>query len=214
MTKKEKLNLIRPLLNFAALSPTDLVFRTKAVKDGITNNPNLQNPPIEPAALEAALNAYVASGTEALDSKKAKARQDKLRMAVVRMLRQLAHWVEAASKGDMAIFLSSGFVPRSTTASPPQPLPQPNILRVDQGNTGQLLAIIKAVRRARNYDVRYAPLGTGGTPGAWTTITVPSAKSAVAINNLTPGTTYTFQVRAYGKLGHTDWSGSVDRMCI
>ena len=33
-------------------------------------------------------------------------------------------------------------------------------------------------------------------------------------NGLTPGATYTFQVRAYSKLGFTGWSDSVSRMCI
>jgi hypothetical protein len=37
---------------------------------------------------------------------------------------------------------------------------------------------------------------------------------AVPVENLTPGTTYMFQVRAYGKLGYTDWSQPVQRMVI
>ncbi len=32
------------------------------------------------------------------------------------------------------------------------------------------------------------------------------------ISNLTPGTTYTFQVRALGRLGYTNWSDPVSRM--
>ena|SRR2546422_7193298 len=214
MTTKEKLNLIRPSLDFNSLAPDDFVFRTRAVIAGTTDNPNLKGSPVDPAKLQAALDAYLAKGTEALDSKKAKAEQEKQKMAIIRMLRQIAHWVEAASNGDMAIFPSSGLVPRSTNPTPAQPLAQPIVLRVDQGNTGQLLVIVKSVARARSYDVRYAALGEGGKPGDWTTVTVPNAKPAISVNSLKPGTTYTFQVRAYGKLGHTDWSGSVDRMCI
>ena len=35
---------------------------------------------------------------------------------------------------------------------------------------------------------------------------VPTTKPPTVLNNLTPGGTYTFQVRAYGKLGYSDWS--------
>jgi hypothetical protein len=33
------------------------------------------------------------------------------------------------------------------------------------------------------------------------------------IANLTPGTMYTFQVRALGLLGYTNWSDPVNRIC-
>jgi len=45
-------------------------------------------------------------------------------------------------------------------------------------------------------------------------IAVAKAKAAVQINSLTPGTSYTFQVRAFGNLGFSDWSDPVTRMCI
>ena len=72
----------------------------------------------------------------------------------------------------------------------------------------------EAVRRAKNYDLRYGPIGPGeAPPTGWVTQTVPNAKTA-PINGLTPGTTYAIQVRAYGSLGHTEWSDSATRMCI
>jgi len=43
---------------------------------------------------------------------------------------------------------------------------------------------------------------------------VAKIKPPVAIDGLTPGTTYAIQVRAYGPLGHTEWSDSATRMCI
>ncbi|PYS01324.1 MAG: hypothetical protein DMG15_06490 [Acidobacteria bacterium] len=45
-------------------------------------------------------------------------------------------------------------------------------------------------------------------------VTVPNAKTAASIDGLTPGTTYAIQVRAYGALGHTEWSDSATRMVI
>jgi len=93
-------------------------------------------------------------------------------------------------------------------------LPPASILKVEHGNSGELLVTIKSLPRARAYDVRYAsvPAG-GGTPATWTTDTFASAKIAVPIRGLTPGTNYAFQVRAFGKAGYTDWSNSVTRFC-
>jgi len=60
--------------------------------------------------------------------------------------------------------------------------------------------------------VRYALAGTGGAPGPWTTVALPGPKTAT-ISNLTPGATYLFQVRAFGRLGFTNWSDSVSFIC-
>ena len=89
------------------------------------------------------------------------------------------------------------------------------ILNIDQGTSGELLVSIKAVRKAKTYDLRFGPLGTdGAAPASWSIQTVPNTKTAARINGLTPGTTYAIQVRAYGPLGYTEWSHSASRMCI
>src|SRR6266446_4610415 len=81
--------------------------------------------------------------------------------------------------------------------------------------TGELLVILIAVLKARIYEIHYAPVGTGGTlPTTFASITIASAKKPVPVASLTPGTTYVFQVRAFGKLGYTDWSQPVQRMVI
>jgi hypothetical protein len=84
---------------------------------------------------------------------------------------------------------------------------------IDHGNTGQLLVTIQPVAKARNYELRFGPVATAGVPVNWTTIVVASTKPATPVNNLAPGGTYTFQVRAFGKLGFSDWSSSVEKMC-
>ena len=89
------------------------------------------------------------------------------------------------------------------------------VLNIDQGSSGVLLASIKSVRGAKTYDVRFGPVGAGGaTPPSWSMKTVAKIKPPVAIDGLTPGATYAIQVRAYGPLGHTEWSDSATRMCI
>jgi Fibronectin type III domain len=131
------------------------------------------------------------------------------------MLRLLGHYVEVACKGDTKTFVSSGFVAAPTHQRiPAQPVSIPSIVRVDQGNTGQLLVMIQPVPKARSYELRYAAVPVAGAAVNWTTIVLPSTKPATPINNLTPGAKYTFQVRAFGKLGFSDWSSSVERMVI
>jgi hypothetical protein len=208
--------IIIPALGFGRLSEDAFMSRLNAIEKGMDGNPAYPNPPVSPAELKAAIAAYAVSSAAALDgSKTAVADRKRKRADLTIMARLLGHHVEVACNGNMATFLSSGFEAATTTRTAPQPLPQPSIVKVDQGrNSGQLLVTIKPLSKARNYDLRYAALGSGGAPGQWTTITVPSAKQATAIDGLSAGTTYTFQVRAYGKLGYTDWSDTVMRMCI
>jgi tripartite-type tricarboxylate transporter receptor subunit TctC len=126
-----------------------------------------------------------------------------------------AIYVESACNGDMNTFVSSGFVAQTKSPRPPeQPVAGPAV-SVDPGSgTGQLVATLKAVSRARMYNIRFAPVPAAGGAITWTTIEVATAKPGVPINNLMPGTIYTFQARAFGKLGFSDWSDPVNRMCI
>jgi len=205
---------IRASDGFSRVLDLDVVARGHAVLNGLSGNPAYEHPPVELAVLKAALDSYSAAIAEALDgSKKAIADRNKRRREVITMLRLLGRYVEVTCKNDLAIFASSGFEAASNSRTPPQPLAQPTIDYIEQGNSGQLLVAIKPVKKARNYELQYAAL-SGGTPGQWTTITVTSSRPAIPVNGLTPGTIYVFQVRALGKLGHTDWSNSSTRMCI
>ena len=192
----------------------DVLARLNAVHDGLLNNPAYPNPPVDLAAFKAAIDAYTAAAAAALDGgKSAITERDKRRADAVILLRLLGHYVEAACKGDPNTFVSSGFVASARQRTPSQPVSIPSIVKIDQGSTGQLLVTIQSVK-ARSYELRYAAVPASGATVNWTTVVVPSTKPATPINNLSPGTTYTFQVRAFGKLGFSGWSGSVERMVI
>jgi len=133
---------------------------------------------------------------------------------LIKQLRLFGRYVEVTCNEDMAIFKSSGFEPASNTKSAPQPLPTPSIRKVKHGSiSGQLLVHVRSAGRAKAYDLRYTAVCISAPPTAWTTEPMPHVKSAFAVNGLTPGTTYTFQMRARGPLGYTDWSDSVTFMC-
>jgi len=212
---KTKLNIIKPALAVNQMPDGDLLGRLNAVHNGMLNNPAYPNPPVDMAGFKAAIDAYTAAAAAALDGgKSAITERDKRRADAVIMLRLLGHYVEVACKGNPNTFVSSGFVPASARQrTPSQPVSTPSIVKIDQGSTGQLLVTIQSVK-ARSYELRYGPVPASGATLNWTTIVVPSTKPATTVNNLTPGTTYTFQVRAYGKLGFSDWSDAVERMVI
>ena len=211
----KKLKIIKPQLGFVSMTDADLVARAIYVHDGLNGNAAYPSPPVDMPGLKAAIDALNAAIAAALNGGKTTTiEKDKRRADVIIMLRLLGHYVEGTCKDDMKTFASSGFVAASVTRTPPQPVTQPIIVSVDQGNAGQLIVTIKRVAKARSYDLRYAPVPAAGAVVNWTMITVPSTKPPTAFSNLTPGTNYTFQVRAFGKLGFSDWSAMVERMCI
>jgi Fibronectin type III domain len=210
---KTKSSQIKASVSFNGMTPADLVVQAKQVHDAMPNNPLYTGSPVDAATLEGAINTYIASAAQAADSKKAKAEWQKQRAALIRLLRQLAHFVEMACKDDMAVFMTSGFKPATYSRTAPQPLPPASIVSVDQGNTGQLLVSVKPLPKARMFEVRCAPVVTGQTP-TWTIVAIPNAIKPAVLNSLTPGTNYTIQVRAYGMLGYTDWSDAVNRIAI
>ncbi len=216
MTSEVKGKKIRARYGLTRLPDGDVGPLLVCSLNGLTNNATIYSkPPIDPAVYDAGITAYLAAVPVALDgSRTAIAHKNKLRAAATRMYVELAHYVEANCQDDMPTFLLSGFQPVATTKAPPQPLDQPSILSLVHGPvTGQMKIRISPVPKALSYDVRYGAVPSGGgTPATWTEETTTKTKSV--ISNLTPGTMYTFQVRALGRLGKTNWSDAVNRMAI
>jgi hypothetical protein len=209
--------LIKAVVDFSKKLPEQLFTSAHAVWTGLNGNVNFTNPPVDLNVFKAKLDAYSVSIGEARDGgKKAITLRNTLGEELIRMLRALALYVELNCKDDMNTFLTSGFEARSAARTPASPPATPVIEELDQGVTGQLLAWIKSAgRAAKHYVVRCGQVGPGGaTPTTWLTVTVPNAKTAVALDNLTPGITYAVQVCAYGAEGYTPYSDSMTRMVI
>src|SRR2546425_2370715 len=125
---------IKPIDGFSNVSDADVVARGTNVQTNMTGNANFPNPPADLTALKTAIDTFSALIAQALDgSKKIIAEKNRQREAVIKMLRLLGRYVEVTCKDDMAIFKSSGFEPASTTKTPPAPLSQPSIRRIDHG---------------------------------------------------------------------------------
>jgi len=209
---------IRVKVTYTGLSDKDVATQGVAVVDGMTNNPKLVNPPINPADLKTQVETFASLIAAAADgSKKTIAERKKQRAVVVKMLRQLGHWVEANCNDDAAILQSSGYQQQATPVrnTPPQALAGPPSFKVENGPiSGQLVMRGKPVLKAVSYTGRYAPLGSDGKPGSWTEMSPVTVIRSITVNGLTPGTTYAFQMRGLGRAGYTNWSDSVTRMSM
>src|SRR5205807_527522 len=150
---------IRVKVSYGGESDKDVAAEAVAVVDGLIGNTAFQNPPVDPAVLKATVEAYASAIATAIDGgKKAIVARNKQREVVVKMLRQLGHWVEANCKDDLSILKSSGFQPVSTVRTPAQPLQgPPSIAKVDNGpNSGQLFVKVIPLLKALSYTLRYA----------------------------------------------------------
>ena len=140
-----------------------------------------------------AIDDYSAALTAALDGgAKATAQRNAAAETLCRMLRQLAHYVEANCNDDLTTFLSSGFPHASAARTKALPLSE-SIRKIAFGpSAGQALVTVVKVPSAVSYELRWAAVGAGGSPGEWTNHPVPSTRPAT-LSGLTPGTTYAFQ---------------------
>jgi len=207
---------LRVLLSFTHGSDHDVVDIAGAVIACMKGNPAFPDPNVDLAVVQTILTEFIAAiSTASQGGPKDTAAKDKKRLELVGLLRHLAYYVQTTCNDDLAKLLSSGFLSKSTNRAS-TPLPTPNILNIIQGNTGQLLVTVKAVRNARAYDLRYASLPGGkSTSGSWQTVSGFTSSRSMPINGLTPGTTYTVQARTLGTASRfTDWSDPVSHICI
>ena len=216
----EKQNTIKAVTGFRRLTAEVVLSTSANVYAGIFNNPNFTAPqapapPVESATLKSANDALAAANAAALDGgKKALAQKAHAKEDVVKLLEQLAVYVQANCKDDMTIFLSSGFTAASSTKTVKPPASD-SIRKVEPGEvSGQMRITLMKYPGGISYEVRWAPAVSAGNPGTWTSQPVGFLRPATTISGLTPGTTYVFQVRAVTKTGYSDWSDSVTRMAV
>jgi hypothetical protein len=211
---------IKAVVNFRRMPPEAVLSTSTNIYTEIYNNlhftpPQAPAPPVDQATLKSANDALAAPNAAAIDGgKKAIAQKKRQKEVVVKLLVQLAHYVEANSKDDMTIFLSSGFTAVSHTKKKKAPVSE-SIRKIEPGpNSGQMSMTLVNDPDAVSYEVRYAPAAAAGNPGSWTNHPVAYIKPPTTISGLTPATTYVFQARALTKTGYTDWSDSVTRVAM
>ena len=206
---------LRVLLDFTSTPDPALDEFAGTVITGLTGNTAFPNLPVSLADLQLqltafsdALIAHTQGGTTATAAKNA------ARSVLVDSLRLNALYVQTKCNNHLDTLLSSGYQAASTNHAQTT-LTQPVIQDLINGNSGELVARVKPVANARAYEARYALVGTGGTPGPWQSGGLFTSTRNLTLTGLTPGTTYTVEIRAIGgTTGYSDWSNAVSRMSL
>jgi len=198
-------------LEFAKSPVAQVPNFTTGVVNGLTKNATVfDDPPVTPAALDAANKVLISAiaatlngGTDHTDAR------DKAADVVVGMLRLLAAYVENVAKGDATVIELSGFQVVQRGPSPQQPLVKTIIQAIINEMSGQLLVRLNPQDNASGYEGQMSADG-GKT---WQSIGFFQQARRVVVPNLTPGITYTFKFRALGgSTGSGDWSDPVSHM--
>src|SRR5437764_5261325 len=201
---------LRVSLAFARLPDKELDDFTLGVKNGITGNAAYPTPPVTMVNLDAARTDFQQKGAKAATGGPPDtAAKNNARQVLLGMLRQLASYVQINCNNDMATLLSSGFQAMSTNRAQSQ-LEQPKSLSIKTGTSGQLVASVDPVKNTSMYEGRIK-----GATGDWQPSIFTGDSQHITFSGLTPGQTYTIQVRALGgSTGQSDWSDPSSHMAM
>ena len=176
----------------------------------MTGNPGYPQPRVPLVSITIAANTFLADAAAAQGGGVlATARRDASRFALELLMREQAAHVQSVAGTDLALLLSSGFFVASTNRTRIV-LPQTVIRNVMTVQSGLFKIIVNPVPTARGYELRYKNGTSDYINGG-----IFTSSRGIMLQNLTPGATYTVQVRAIGGLtGYGDWSDPVSRMAI
>ncbi|MGN6555240.1 MAG: fibronectin type III domain-containing protein [Verrucomicrobiota bacterium] len=200
----------RTSLAFTRFKDGDLLTFGLGLVNGMTANPNFPTPVVTPEELTTVLVAYRDATSQAENGGKLEiAARNAARAAFISPVRQLAAYVESIAGEDLTALLSSGFQPVTSNRTQIV-LPKPVVLDLINDQSTKMALRLRAVPTARAYEVR---ISTGAN--SWQTIGIFTQSRKILLENLTPGVTYTVQVRAIGGLtGYSDWSDPVSHMSL
>lgn len=211
---------LRVLLGFTNAPDHDVLDTAEAVTGNLYDQPIYNNPPdVVPPVSKADLDTAIENLAEAipaadLGGPQQTAEKNAKRDIVVDMLRKLAGHVQGKHGNRMEDLLASGFDAVSTSRAPVT-VAKPTIKDILNGNSGQLIVRVGAVRGSRNFEMRFAALGAGGAPGPWQNGGLHTNSRSMLLINLTPGTMYLIQVCTHGGGSSvSDWSDGVQHMSM
>jgi hypothetical protein len=168
---------------FASLLGTSLISLAQAVFTAMTGNAAYPTPPIDLSVLKAGIDSYTAALAAALDGGK---------KALHERNAQRAALVRTLSALSHYAELNCKDDLTTFMSSGFQPAPTAR-------SVPQQLPPASIIR-----------IDSGANSGPMRALAQPLPPP---VSGLTPGATYTFQVRALGSLGQTDWSDPVTRVC-
>ena len=204
--------IVKPTVSFMNRQPDNaLAIRVGSILLCMTGNANYPAPSPSLPVVQAALDEFFTSITDAMDGGKTlTAAKNSKRKALVLLVRTLACYVQVACNGDYAVLLGSGF-PAHKQRLPIGTLPVPKKFDVFLTRaSGELNASVAPVFGALMYNWR---LTTAAQPDVVLQTKQTSAAN-VTFTGLTPGVIYKLQANAVGTAGSGPWTNSVTQMVI
>ena len=201
---------IKVSFGFARLSDGDLDNFAQGVIEAITGNATYPTPPVTIINLQAATDDFRAKLAASQTGGQADtAAKNNSRQALLGDLRQVASYVQIRCNNDLNLLLTSGFEAQSTNRAS-TPLERPEGLAIKTFHTGTLIAGVAPVKNTSMYEGRIK-----GPTGDWLPSVFAGDSQHISFTGLTPGTTYTIQVRALGgSTGQSDWSDPSSHMSM
>ncbi|MEO5712910.1 MAG: hypothetical protein ABIT37_05420 [Luteolibacter sp.] len=204
---KMKTPVIRVSLAFGSSPDNSLITFARNVLALLYLISSFTGIPVTAAVLEAAITAFAdAKAAQPGGGKAATADKDNKRATLVDLLKELALYVQVASKNDLAVLLSSGFLATSQNRAQ-YPLSKPVMLRIVTGMTGEALVTMSTESIARGCEVRVAEIGEDGAPGEFRPVVFSTSSRRIPVTALVPGKLYAYQGRTLGgSTTYSDWS--------
>jgi hypothetical protein len=202
---------IRTSRRYAKLPDAQLSDFAAQVIAGLTGSTSFPTPPVLPAALTTLRttfdNAIVAAAT---GGSMETAVKNAARVALLAALNKDASYVDINCNDDLSTLLSSGFEAASTNRAQTV-LDAPQIVAVDQGQSGELKVRVKGDPNAKSYVGRIKQ-ASGSEFGP--SISFQNSKS-ILFDGLTAGVSYVMRVCAIGgSTGQSDWSETGPNMAM
>jgi hypothetical protein len=201
-------------LNLRGLTIPEKISRARQIVAAMGNNSNFDAPQPPLAQINSAISnlevSYNAVQTARQEAKVQTATMGVREGELVRVMSQLAGYVEAVAGDNEEIVLSAGMdvrAPASATTAPPH---APADLTATAGDQeGEIDLTWDTVAGARSYVVERSP--DPPTATSWTHAGV-SPRSQTTINGLTPGTRCWFRVAAVNAAGQGPWSDPATKL--
>jgi hypothetical protein len=176
----------------------------------LTNNEELDEPPVTPAQLTALKKTFddaiiAAAGGGTLPT----AQKDAARAALINVLNKDASYVDINCDEDLTILLSSGYQPVSTNRAQIV-LDPPEVVAASYGQTGEIKLRVVGDPNRKAIQGRVKTLGGEFGP-------VVSFKNSrnILFKGLSAGTTYVMQLCGLGgSTGQSDWSAPVTKIAV
>jgi hypothetical protein len=198
------------LLSFTQIAPAEKASYYRNVVAKFTGNALLPTPIISLADLTTALDKFETNILAARDGGHlAVAVMHDSEIAIDKMFRSLAHYVDMIADGDETIILSAGFQASKDSV----PRVKAPITANDGDHSGSVKINYKANERAGAYIIQWSKDALPSTDNGWEVLATVTQTTYV-VSNLIVGCYYYFRVASVTPDGTTEFSEPVRKLVV